>query len=217
MGLIHIDLFTTLDGVAQAPGGPDEDTEGGFAFGGWQAPLIDEVVGAQIEAGMQGLDALLLGRRTYDIFAGYWPEQDQGIDAGIAQLFNRVPKYVASRGTPQLDWANSTLLDADVVTAVREVRDRHDNVHVIGSLDFVQTLIAERLFDRLSLWIYPILLGTGKHVFAGGTVPSNLRIVEPARTSPSGAVLVRYARAEGTPSTGDMSQPDRASDAASHS
>ena len=149
MGLIHIDLFTTLDGVAQAPGGPDEDTEGGFAFGGWQAPLLDDVVGEQVGAGMEGLDALLLGRRTYDIFAAYWPHQDEGVDSDIARLFNRVPKYVASRGTPTLEWANSTLLGADLASAVAELRERHANVHVIGSLDLVQTLIAEGLFDRL--------------------------------------------------------------------
>src|SRR5262245_15589702 len=99
MGMIHIDLFTTLDSVAQAPGGPEEDPEGGFAFGGWQAPLSDEIVGEQVVAGMQGLDALLLGRKTYDIFAGYWPNQN-GIDNEIATLFNRVPKYVAPRKTP---------------------------------------------------------------------------------------------------------------------
>jgi dihydrofolate reductase len=206
MGLIHIDLFTTLDGVAQAPGGPEEDTEGGFAFGGWQAPLMDEVDGDQVVAGMNGLDALLLGRRTYDIFAAYWPEQDEGVDSGIARLFNRVPKYVASRSVPTLDWANSTLLGADIASAIDELRDRHSNVHVIGSLDLVQTLIAEGLFDRLTLWIYPILLGTGKQVFAGGTIPSNLTLIEPAVTSPKGAVYVRYARAEGIPSTGDMSR-----------
>ena len=210
MGLIHIDLFTTLDGVAQAPGGPDEDANDGFAFGGWQAPLFDDVVGEQVHAGMHELDALLLGRRTYDIFAAYWPEQEQGVDGGIAQLFNQIPKYVASRGTPTLGWANSTLLGPDVSSAIAELRERHDHVHVIGSLDFAQTLFAEGLFDRLSLWIYPILLGTGKQVFAAGTVPSNLTLLEPAATSPNGAVLVRYARAEGTPATGDMTQPDRA-------
>src|SRR4051812_35936284 len=105
MGLIHIDLFTTLDGVAQAPGGPEEDPDGGFEFGGWQAPLTDEIDGAQVNAGMQGMDALLLGRRTYDIWADYWPYQEAGGAAHIAKLFNRIPKYVASRGEPQLDWA----------------------------------------------------------------------------------------------------------------
>ncbi|MCU1523323.1 MAG: deaminase, partial [Microbacteriaceae bacterium] len=175
MGLIHIDLFTTLDGVAQAPGGPDEDTDSGFAFGGWQAPLIDEVVGEQIDSGMAGMDALLLGRRTYDIFAAYWPHAG----GNIARLFNRLPKYVASRQALNLEWANSTLLGPDVADAVRELRDRHADIHVIGSLDFVQTLFAERLFDRLNLWVYPILLGSGKKVFADGVVPTNLRLIEP--------------------------------------
>ncbi|CAI3792680.1 dihydrofolate reductase family protein [Pseudarthrobacter sp. MM222] len=206
MGLIHIDLFTTLDGVAQAPGGPDEDTEGGFAFGGWQAPLIDAVVGEQIDAGMAGMDALLLGRRTYDIFAGYWPHAG----GEIARLFNRLPKYVASRQAPALEWAGSTLLGPDVPAAVRALRDRHENVHVIGSLDFVQTLFGERLFDRLTLWVYPILLGGGKKVFADGVVPTNLRLIEPVVASPKGAVLQRYALADGTPGVGDMSAVDQA-------
>jgi dihydrofolate reductase len=201
MGLIHIDLFTTVDGVAQAPGGPDEDTEGGFAFGGWQAPLIDEVVGEQITSGMVGMDALLLGRRTYDIFAAYWPHET----GDIAQLFNHIPKYVASRQPRTLDWADSTQLGADVATAVRELRTRHENIHVIGSLDFVQTLLAERLFDRLTLWVHPILLGGGKKVFAGGTVPTNLQLLEPAVTSPRGVVRQRYELVDGIPGVGDMS------------
>lgn len=209
MGLIHIDLFTTLDGVAQAPGGPEEDADGGFAFGGWLAPLIDEVVGEQVDSGMAGMDALLLGRHTYDIFAAYWPHQEEGMDGSIARLFNRLPKYVASRQTPTLEWANSTLLGPDVVAAVRELRDRHANIHVIGSLDFVQTLFAERLFDRLTLWVYPILLGSGKRVFADGVVPTSLRLVEPVVASPKGAVMQRYELADGAPGVGDMSAGDR--------
>jgi dihydrofolate reductase len=205
MGLIHIDLFTTLDGVAQAPGEPDEDADDGFAFGGWQAPLFDEVVGGQVGSGMEVMDALLLGRRTYDIFAAYWPHAD----GDIARLFNRLPKYVASRQTPNLDWAGSTLLGPDAVAAVRDLRDRHANIHVIGSLDFVQTLFAERLFDRLTLWVYPILLGGGKKVFADGVVPTNLRLIEPVIASPKGAVMQRYALADGTPGVGDMSARDQ--------
>ena len=123
MGLIHIELFATLDLVAQAPGGPDEDPVG-FPFGGWQAPLLDEVAGAQVGAAYEGTDALLLGRRTYDIFASYWPFQEGGQDDDFAALFNRIPKYVASRGTPDLSWAGSTLLGPDLPAAVREVRDR---------------------------------------------------------------------------------------------
>jgi dihydrofolate reductase len=206
MGIIQIDLFTTLDGVAQAPGGPEEDPEGGFEFGGWQAPLFDEAVGESVTAGIAAMDALVLGRKTYDIFAGYWPHQSDD----IAGQLNRVPKYVASRGNPALDWAGSTLLGPDLASAVREVRDRHENVHVIGSLDLVQTLLAERLFDRLNLWVYPILLGTGKKVFAGGAVPSNVALVEPAVTTPAGTVQLRYALVDGTPDTGDMSEVDGA-------
>jgi dihydrofolate reductase len=209
VGLIHIDVFATLDGVAQAPGKPDEDTEGGFAFGGWQAPLFDDVVGEQVGEGMQGMDALLLGRKTYDIFASFWPHQETGEDADIAKLFNRLPKYVASRGTPSVDWANTTVLRPDLVRSIREVRERHEHVHVIGSLDFAQTLFAEQLFDRLSLWVFPIVLGHGKKVFTDGIVPANLTLVEPALTSPRGAVLLRYAARGGRPSTGDMSQTNR--------
>lgn len=206
MGRIHIDLFTTLDGVAQAPGGPEEDPTDDFAFGGWQAPLIDEVVGEQIDSGMEGMDALLLGRRTYDIFAAYWPHQG----GGIADLFNRLPKYVASRQSRQLEWEGSTLLGADTVAGLRELREKHQNIHVIGSLDFVQTLFAERLFDQLNLWVYPILLGTGKKVFADGVVPTNLRLIEPVVASPKGAVMQRYALVEGTPAVGNMAEIDQA-------
>ncbi|MHA7304188.1 dihydrofolate reductase family protein [Arthrobacter sp. TMN-49] len=209
MGLIHIDLFTTLDGVAQAPGGLDEDTENGFAFGGWQAPLLDEAVGEQIDAGMVGMDALLLGRRTYDIFASYWPYQEEGVDWSIARLFNHLPKYVASRQELTLEWANSTLLGPDTAAAIRELRERHQNIHVIGSLDLIQTLFAERLFDRLTLWVYPVLLGSGKKVFADGVVPTNLKLVEPALTSPTGTVKQCYALADGTPGVGDMSTGSR--------
>src|ERR687890_514576 len=129
MGLIHIELFATLDLVGQAPGGPDEDPVG-FAFGGWQAPLVDEVTGAQISAAYEGTDALLLGRRTYDIFAAYWPHQE----GEFATLFNRVRKYVASRGKPDLSWAGSTKLGPDLAAAVREVREGQQLVKVVGSL-----------------------------------------------------------------------------------
>ncbi|MFC8921625.1 dihydrofolate reductase family protein [Cellulosimicrobium sp. NPDC057127] len=209
MGLIEIELFTTLDLVGQAPGGPDEDPDNGFAYGGWQAPLLDDVAGAQVAAAYESTDALLLGRRTYDIFAAYWPHQEGGADDDIATLFNRVPKYVASRGTPDLSWAGSTQLGPDLAAAVREVRDRHEHVKVVGSLDLVQTLLREKLFDRLDLWVHPIVLGAGKSVFDGGAVPSNLVLLEPPAASPRGTVLLRYALAEGTPGTGDMAAPDR--------
>jgi len=209
MGLIHIEMFATLDLVGQAPGGPDEDTEGGFPFGGWQAPLFDEVAGAQVGAAYEGTDALLLGRKTYDIFASFWPHQQGGEDDDIATLFNRIPKYVASRGTPELSWAGSTQLGPDLPAAVREIRDRHEHVKVVGSLDLVQTLLREKLWDRLDLWVHPITLGAGKKVFADGTVPTNATLLEPPVASPKGAVLVRYGLADGVPGTGDMSAPER--------
>ena len=203
MGLVHIELFATLDLVGQSPGAPDEDRDGGFEFGGWQAPLLDDVTGAQVLASYEDTDALLLGRRTYDIFASYWPHQS-GEGNPIAALFNRIPKYVASRGTPALTWAGSTQLGPDLAAAVREIRDRHQHVSVVGSLDLVQTLLRERLFDRLDLWLHPITLGAGKKVFAGGAVPANLTLLEPPAAGPQGTVLLRYGLAEGTPATGDM-------------
>ncbi|SCG41551.1 dihydrofolate reductase family protein [Micromonospora humi] len=208
MGVIQIELFTTLDFVAQSPGSPDEDPDG-FAFGGWQAPLLDEVSGAQVMKAYQGTDALLLGRRTYDIFAAYWPHQEGGEDNEIASLFNRIPKYVASRGRPDLSWKGSTQLGPDLVTAVREVRDRHENVKVVGSVNLVQTLLREKLFDRIDLWVHPIVLGVGKKVFDGGAVPTNVTLLEPPVANPKGTVYLRYGLADGTPATGDMSAPDR--------
>jgi dihydrofolate reductase len=203
MGLIHIEMFATLDLVGQAPGGPDEDPDG-FEFGGWQAPLIDDVSGEQVGAAYEGTDALLLGRRTYDIFAAYWPQQNDE----FGTLFNSIPKYVASRGTPDLSWAGSEQLGPDLPAAVREIRDRHEHVTVVGSLDLVQTLLRDKLFDRLDLWVHPVVLGQGKKVFAGGTVPTNISLLEPPAASPSGIVYLKYGIADGVPETGDMSEHD---------
>lgn len=199
MGLITLELFATLDLVAQSPGSPEEDPEN-CPFGGWQAPLLDQVSGAQVAAAYEGTDALLLGRRTYDIFAAYWPHQHDS----FATLFNTIPKYVASRGTPDLLWNGSTQLGPDLAGAVREIRDRHDNIKVVGSLDLVQTLLREKLFDRLDLWVHPILLGVGKKVFADGTVPSNLTLLEPPAVDGKGTVYLRYGLDTGTPDVGNM-------------
>jgi dihydrofolate reductase len=204
MGLIHIELFATLDLVGQSPGAPEEDPLG-FPFGGWQAPLVNEVTGAQVGAAYKDTDALLLGRRTYDIFAAHWPNQE----GEIAALFNSVPKYVASRGKPDLSWAGSTQLGPELATAVRGIRDRHEHVKVVGSLNLVQTLLREKLFDRLDLWLHPIMLGVGKKVFDGGAVPTNVTLLEPPAVSPKGTVYLRYGLADGTPKTGDMSAPDK--------
>jgi dihydrofolate reductase len=203
-GRIHIDLFTTLDGVSQAPGGPDEDTDGGFAFGGWQAPLIDEADGAQVDAGIQAMDALMLGRRTYDIFASYWPNQVDGPASGIARKFDAIPKYVASRGNPELNWRDSHLLGRDLAAEISALRGRHREIHVIGSINFARTLVADGLFDQLNLWVYPIVLGAGKRLFPADGPPASLELLSAEAVSAKGAVLLRYGPTGAVPATGDM-------------
>lgn len=203
-GRIIIDLFTTLDGVAQAPGGPEEDTSQAFPFGGWQAPLESEAVGTWVMEGMSTLDALLLGRRTYDIFAGYWPQHTTGPEGSIGQLFDRVPKYVASRDADiALDWQGSSRVGGDLAAEVARMRSQHEDVHVIGSIDLAQTLIAEQLFDVLQLWVYPIVLGQGKKVFPDGAAAANLTLLS-AEAGDGGVVSLRYAPADGPVRTGTM-------------
>jgi len=203
-GRIHIDLFTTLDGVAQAPGGPEEDTENGFTFGGWQAPLMDDTVGAQVFEGIQAMDALLLGRRTYDIFAGYWPNQLDGPESGVATKFDAIPKYVASRGTPTLAWRDAHLLGRDLTAELAALRERHQEIHVIGSIDFARTLLAGALFDQLNLWVYPIVVGKGKRLFTTDAPPASFQLLSAGPASEKGAVLLRYGPNLGAPATGDM-------------
>ena len=201
MGTIHIDLFTTLDGVAQAPGGRDEDVDGGFEFGGWQAPLFDEVDGEQVGAGMHEMDALLLGRRTYDIFAGYWPHQPDSNP--FAGLLNGVPKYVVSRTlTEPLTWEGTSLVEGDLAAGISALKERHERTHVIGSLDLLQSLLQHDLVDQLHVLVYPLLLGTGKRVFADGPVPAALSLVQ-SRIYPNGTVQLTYDKA-GKPTYGSM-------------
>jgi dihydrofolate reductase len=201
MGQLIVTEFVTLDGIAQAPGGPDEDRESGFEFGGWQAPLIEAESGPVMFEKAQSMDALLLGRKTYDIFADYWPNAPEEIP--FTKLLNEAPKYVASRTlSGALLWNGATALDGDLVDAVTEIKDRHESVHVIGSLDLVQSLLGARLVDQLNLWIYPIVLGTGKRVFEPGIVPTAFEVAE-AVTYPRGTVNL-VLTADGTPSVGDM-------------
>jgi dihydrofolate reductase len=201
MGKLIVSEFMTLDGVAQAPGTPDEDAEGGFAHGGWQAPLLDEESAALMTEKQKDLDALLLGRRTYDIFAGYWPTAPR--DIPFTDQVNAAPKYVASRTlSAPLAWEGTTLLEGDLAEAVTAVKQRHDEVSVIGSLDLVQSLLRLGLVDRLDLWVYPLVLGTGKRVFDGGTVPAALRLVESLAYS-NGTLQLSY-EAAGVPTYGDM-------------
>ncbi len=201
MGKLIVTEFVTLDGVAQAPGRPDEDRDGGFRHGGWQAPLSDEEVGGVVFEQARTMDALLVGRRTDEIFAGYWPTAPEVIP--FTGLFNRVPKYVASRTLADpLAWRGSTLLPGSIAESVTAVKERHDELHVIGSLNLVQSLLRFGLVDRLNLWLFPLLLGTGKKVFDDGTMPTALRLTESV-TYASGTLHLAYETV-GAPTYGDL-------------
>jgi dihydrofolate reductase len=203
LGIISANLFTTLDGVYQAPGGPDEDHDGGFEFGGWQGPYSDDEVGEAISVGIDRMDALLLGRRTYDIFAGYWPNQAD--DFPIAAKLNAVPKFVVSRTRANPGWEGTTALSD--VAEVRALKDRFDEIHVIGSGVLVRSLLEADLVDRLNLFLYPLTFGSGKRLFPDGTgVPAAFRPTQPPKGFPGGATWLVYERA-GEPVTGvDISQ-----------
>ena len=201
MGKLIVTEFVTLDGVAQAPGGPDEDRDGGFAHGGWKAPLGDQEAGSVLFEQARSMDALLLGRKTYEIFANFWPTAPEEIP--FTSLLNGVPKYVASQTLADpLDWRGSTVVGESIADGVTSLKERHDELHVIGSLNLVQSLLRFGLVDRLNLWQYPVLLGSGKQVFADGTVPTALRLIESV-TYPSGTLQLTYDIA-GTPTYGTM-------------
>jgi dihydrofolate reductase len=201
MGKLIVTEFVTLDGVAQAPGAPDEDPESDFTHGGWQEPLSDPESGDAMFEQAKSMDALLLGRKTYDIFADYWPTAPAEVP--FTDLLNRVPKYVASRTLAEpLAWRGSAVVGESLAEDVTALKGRHDEIHVIGSLDLVQSLLRFGLVDRLELWLYPVVLGTGKQVFADGTVPTTLRLIE-AVTYPSGTLQLTYDLA-GTPTYGTM-------------
>jgi dihydrofolate reductase len=147
MGRLVVDMFVTLDGVMQAPGDTSEDREEGFTHGGWQAPYFDDESGQVITEQMQTVDALLLGRKTYQLFASFWPKAPA--DDPIAGHLNKVRKYVASRTLKTVEWNNSRLIEGDVADGVKRIKQDHDEIHVIGSGNLVQTLLREELIDRL--------------------------------------------------------------------
>ncbi|WP_276357630.1 dihydrofolate reductase family protein [Cohnella caldifontis] len=200
MGKLVVHMFMTLDGVIQAPGEPDEDREGGFGYGGWQVPYIDAESGQLIAADYASVDALLFGRKTYEIFAPYWKQAP--IENPFTKLMNEKPKFVASRTLTSVDWNQAKLLEADVITSVPSLKERYAEIHVVGSGDLVQTLLRHELIDRMNIWQYPLLLGKGKRFFGEGTIPTALRLVE-SRTFSNGTVLLRYDAA-GKPSFGNM-------------
>ena len=195
MGELHVYMNITLDGVIQANGGPTEQ-DTGFEYAGWERPYGDAESGAAITADVQESDALLLGRTTYDIFRAYWP----GKTDDIGRAFDSVPKYVASRGTPELSWDNSTQL-TDAAAQVRELRERHQQIHTWGSADLLQTLFREGLVDQVNLWVCPVVIGQGKRLFPDGTTPSRFELAEPPRAFPGGGMGLRLRRLEGPPQT----------------
>jgi dihydrofolate reductase len=202
MSKLVINTFLTLDGVAQAPGGPDEDRESGFEHGGWQVALFTEQVGELVGRWQQFDGGLLLGRKTYDIFAAHWPNVPADHDhAAIAKALNAMPKYVASRTATSLEWQNSTLLGADVPAEVAALKEKQD-LYVIGSLDLAQTLIRHGLVDEFRLMVFPVVLGTGKRLFADGVVPTTLELVS-IETTDNGVIASVY-RPVGTASYGSF-------------
>ncbi|WP_254532834.1 dihydrofolate reductase family protein [Natrinema gelatinilyticum] len=182
--------FLTVDGVMQAPGGPDEDREGGFEHGGWQQPYVDEIFAEAISEGIATSDALLLGRKTYEIFAGYWPTAtDEG---EFADMMNSIDKYVASRTLDAVEWQNSTLLEGDVAEAVAELkRQPGGDIRVIGSGELVQTLMAHDLVDEYQLMIHPLVLGSGKQLFRESSKRTDLELVD-TKTTTTGVVMLYY-------------------------
>ena len=194
-GELHVNMNTTLDGVIQVNGGPTEQ-DGDFEYAGWERPFGDSESGEQVVALVQASDALLLGRTPYDICRSYWPGQSDE----IGQAFDRVPTYVASRGTPELSWDASTQL-TDVGAEGRDPRERHEQIHTWGSANLLQTLLREALCDRVNLWVCPVVLGRGKKLFPEGTAATRFEQAEPPKSFPGGVMLLRYRRHEGPPET----------------
>lgn len=194
MRKLIVSTFASLDGVMQAPGGPEEDPTGGFALGGWMfAHREDE----SMDISASGFDArdreLLLGRRTYEIFEAYWPHQPD--DHPIAKTFNATKKYVASRTLTALRWNNSTLLQGDVVPAIIALKAQPGpDLQIIGSGNLTQTLQCASLIDEYNVWTFPVVLGRGKRLFSESARPSALRLVR-SQVSTTGVVMSTYVPA----------------------
>jgi len=196
MRKLVVDTFTTLDGVMQAPGGPDEDRDGGFRHGGWLVPYFDEKFVEIMTDWTKRAGAFLLGRKTYEIFAGSWPKSTDPADE-IAMALNTRPKFVASRTLDTLAWNNSHLLKGDVAEEVAKLKAQEGGeIQVHGSSNLVQTLLKHDLVDTLRIWQFPVVLGTGKRLFGEGTIPRSFRLVD-TQLNTTGAVLHVYERAGG--------------------
>jgi dihydrofolate reductase len=196
MRKVIVNEFMTLDGVVQAPGGADEDTSGGFEHGGWHMPYMDEVAQKEVLEGINEAGGFLLGRRTYKIFAAYWPNASEE-EQVIAEPLNTKPKYVASRTLSEpLDWQNSTVLEGDIAEAVPSLKQEDGgDLHVIGSSELVRELIANDLVDELRVMIDPLVVGGGKRVFSDDGALRPWRLVD-SQVTTTGAILATYAPAE---------------------
>jgi dihydrofolate reductase len=189
MRKLIVSTFLTLDGVMQAPGGPGEDDRGGFEHGGWSVNYWDEQMGQVMGAAMSAPFDLVLGRRTYDIFAAYWPDAPE--EAGSKPL-NDATKYVASRSRPELSWDRSVLIEGDAAEGIAALKQGDGpELQVHGSGDLMQTLLRHNLVDEYRLWIFPVVLGSGRRLFADGTLPSGLRLVDSVVSS-TGVVIGTY-------------------------
>jgi len=184
--------FVTLDGVAQGLGSPDEDRDGGFAHGGWGAPYGDDVLANWAGAGLRDTDAYLLGRRTYEKMAAFWPHQSD--ENPIAAHLNSTPKHVVTSAVKSLGWKHSTVLGGDVRSAVEELKAQPGkNIVVLGSGELLQTLIAHDLVDEYRILLHPLVLGTGKQLFRTYDRPFRLRLVDSQATT-TGVLLLSYHR-----------------------
>ena len=179
----------TLDGVMQGPGGPEEDPRNGFTDGGWAMPFGDDAMNQAIGETIAGEFDMLLGRRTYEIFAAYWPNQGGN---PIAKAFNKATKYVVTRSLDQLDWESSQPIGGDVVDEVRRLKASDGPaLHVWGSSELLQALIAAELVDEYRIWVYPVVLGKGRRLFENGVPPRGLVLVE-TRSTPKGVLINTY-------------------------
>lgn len=177
MRKLSVGTFVTLDGVMQAPGGPDEDREGSFEHGGWLVPYFRDEVGETIQTLMDRAETLLLGRKTYEIFAGYWPHAPA--DEPMAARLNSIEKLVASRTLASVEWQNASLIKGDVAQELARIKEGPGGeIHVPGSGNLIQTLLKHDLVDELHLIVFPVVLGTGKRLFGEGTIPAALRLME---------------------------------------
>ncbi len=188
MRMLRVIEFLSLDGVLQAPGAPDEDTEGGFQHGGWQRPYFDDVLGATAAEGMAATDAYLFGRKTYEKMAAYWPTVPD--EDAYARHLNSTPKFVASTTLRGVEWQNSTLIEGDVAEEVGKLKEQAGkNIAVLGSGDLVQTLSEHDLVDEYFLAVFPIVLGSGKRLFREADRVRRLSLVDSKATSTGGVIL----------------------------